>query len=82
MGGHIHLPYVLALQGLPRPMWAVQAGTAVSSRVREGAPNSVNLLRWGADSAPGCCQIEQWDYAAADRAFVRAKVSEVQPARP
>ena len=49
MGGHIHLPYVMPLQGLARPMWVVQAGTAVSSRVREGVPNSVNLLRWGAD---------------------------------
>ncbi|MBA4274743.1 MAG: DNA repair exonuclease, partial [Alphaproteobacteria bacterium] len=30
---------------------------------------------------PGCCQIEQWDYAAAQRAFVRALVTEVRPAR-
>jgi len=81
MGGHIHLPYVMALHDLARPMWAVQAGTAVSSRVREGVPNSVNLLRWGADSAPGCCRIERWDYSADDRAFVLAKVSEVRPAR-
>jgi hypothetical protein len=34
MGGHIHLPYVMPLPGLARPMWAVQAGTAVSHRVR------------------------------------------------
>jgi 3',5'-cyclic AMP phosphodiesterase CpdA len=81
MGGHIHLPYVMALQGLARPMWAVQAGTAVSSRVREDVPNSVNLLRWGEDSAPGCCQVEQWDFLADDQAFVRAKVTEVRPAR-
>ena len=81
MGGHIHLPYVMALDGLARPVWAVQAGTAVSSRVRKGVPNSVNLLRWGEDSAPGCCQIEQWDYASEDRGFVRAKLSEVRPAR-
>lgn len=81
MGGHIHLPYVMALQGLARPLWAVQVGTAVSSRVREGVPNSVNLLRWGEDSATGCCQIEQWDFSADERAFVRAKVSEVGPAR-
>ena len=80
MGGHIHLPYVMALPGLARPMWAVQAGTAVSSRVREGAPNSVNLLRWGAAASPGCCLIEQWDFSAAELAFVRAKVSEVRPA--
>lgn len=81
MGGHIHLPYVMALHGLARPMWTVQAGTAVSSRVREGVPNSVNLLRWGADSSPGCCRIEQWDFSGDDRAFVRAEVSEVRPAR-
>jgi hypothetical protein len=81
MGGHIHLPYVMALQGLARPLWAVQAGTAVSSRVRAGAPNSVNLLRWGSESAPGCCRIEQWDSSAAECAFVRATVGEVWPVR-
>jgi hypothetical protein len=37
MGGHIHLPYVMPLQGLARPLWVVQAGTAVSSRVRDRA---------------------------------------------
>jgi len=81
MGGHIHLPYVLALPGLARPMWAVQAGTAVSSRVRKGVPNSVNLLRWGADSPRGSCVIEQWDFSVADRAFVCAERTEVWPAR-
>ncbi|MCD0424144.1 metallophosphoesterase [Rubrivivax sp. JA1024] len=81
IGGHIHLPYVMPLQGLARPLWAVQAGTAVSSRVRDGAPNSVNLLRWGADWAPGCCRIEQWDYQTADRTFRIAKVCEVRPGR-
>jgi len=30
MGGHIHLPYTLALQGLARLTWLLQAGTAVS----------------------------------------------------
>ncbi len=82
MGGHIHLPYVLALPGLARPLWAVQAGTAVSSRVREGVPNSVNLLRWGRHATPGHCRIEQWDFSADQGAFVRAKVSDVRPARP
>ena len=46
MGGHIHLPFTLALQGLARQMWVVQAGTAVSTRTRPDVPNSVNLLRW------------------------------------
>jgi 3',5'-cyclic AMP phosphodiesterase CpdA len=81
IGGHIHLPFVLPLQGLPRPMWVVQAGTAVSTRLRDGAPNSVNLLRWGADAAPGCCRIEQWDYKAEDRAFQVVQVSEIRPDR-
>lgn len=81
MGGHIHLPYVMELQGLARPMWAVQAGTAVSTRVRPGVPNSVNLLRWGRDSTPGSCQVEQWDFSAESRAFVLANVTAVRPAR-
>jgi 3',5'-cyclic AMP phosphodiesterase CpdA len=81
IGGHIHLPYVMPLQGLARPLWVVQAGTAVSSRVRDRAPNSVNLLRWGADATPGCCRIEQWDYRTDDRTFRLAKVSEVRPVR-
>ena len=81
LGGHIHLPYVMALAGLARPMWAVQAGTAVSTRVRAGAANSVNVLRWGTDRAPGCCSIEQWDYAARTQCFVRTVVTDIQPAR-
>lgn len=78
MGGHIHLPYVMPAPGLARPLWVVQAGTAVSSLVRDGSPNSVNLLRWGTDAAPGCCRIEQWDYDADDRTFRVAKASEVR----
>lgn len=81
MGGHIHLPYVLPLAGLVRPMWAVQAGTAVSSRVRDGAPNSVNLVRWNGAGATRGCIIEQWDYKDASQAFVRKRVTEVSPAR-
>jgi 3',5'-cyclic AMP phosphodiesterase CpdA len=82
MGGHIHLPYVSALAGLARPMWAVQAGTAVSSRVRDGVPNSVNLLRWGNHAPPGRCLIERWDYVATAQAFVRTTVTDVAPGRP
>jgi 3',5'-cyclic AMP phosphodiesterase CpdA len=79
LGGHIHLPYVLALAGLARPLWAVQAGTAVSSRLRSGIPNSVNLLRWGTDSTLGRCRIEQWDFSSAAHAFVRVSVSDIRP---
>lgn len=93
MGGHIHLPYTLPLQTLSRPLWVVQAGTAVSSRTRSGVPNSVNVLRWGAvtdgggpnartPSEPsGCCLIERWDFEPFDRVFVRKAVSAMQPDR-
>ncbi|MBC7620430.1 MAG: metallophosphoesterase [Candidatus Saccharibacteria bacterium] len=81
LGGHIHLPYVMPVRGLARPIWAVQAGTAISSRVRRGAPNSVNLLRWGKAATQGRCRIEQWDFSAADQAFALASVTEVQPDR-
>jgi 3',5'-cyclic AMP phosphodiesterase CpdA len=81
MGGHIHLPYVMPLPGLSRPMWAVQAGTAVSRRVRDGRPNSVNLLRWGRGAPPGCCVVEQWDFAPAMASFALALKTALQPAR-
>ena len=93
MGGHIHLPYTMALHGWARRLWVVQAGTAVSSRTRPGVPNSVNILRWGeAAGAPGDppparteagrhCHIEQWDFAREARAFVCAAVTTVQPER-
>jgi 3',5'-cyclic AMP phosphodiesterase CpdA len=81
MGGHIHLPYLKALPNLPRPMWAVQAGTSVSSRIRDGMANSVNIVRCGTDAPDGCGVIEQWDYAAAFNAFVASKVTEITPAR-
>jgi 3',5'-cyclic AMP phosphodiesterase CpdA len=79
LGGHIHLPYVMPLFGptarLKRRLWVVQAGTAVSSRVREGIPNSVNLIRWGGVLPVGLCLVERWDYLAEAHAFARARVS-------
>ena len=74
LGGHIHLPYVsdlCALAGTSRRMYCVQAGTALSHRVRHGTPNSVNLLRWQAPppGAPRVCALERWDYDLADERF-------------
>jgi len=71
MGGHIHLPYVRSLDerydGLPRRVWTVQAGTAVSTRVRGDIPNSVNVLRHPAGATE--CLVERWDFDAAGAAF-------------
>lgn len=75
LGGHIHLPYVLPLHerlpGLARRLWVVQAGTAVSRRVRDGIPNSVNLLRWDAPLPGARCVVERWDYHDASDGFAR-----------
>lgn len=88
MGGHIHLPYVCDLSsqlaGLARRVWCVQAGTALSSRVRQGVPNSVNLLNYDLKAqplSPLLCDVERWNYQASEGAdrqtagaqFVRVK---------
>lgn len=77
LGGHIHLPFVLPLHehqtDLPQPIWAVQAGTAVSDRVRHDAGNSVNLLRAQRlpDGRRGCI-VERWDYVDERQGFQSA----------
>ena len=79
MGGHIHLPYVCDLSsrmaGLGRRMWCVQAGTALSTRVREGIPNSVNLLRYEGVGQPAPCVLERWDYKTTTDQFERVQSS-------
>jgi 3',5'-cyclic AMP phosphodiesterase CpdA len=72
LAGHIHLPFVLPLhesQPLARPLWAVNAGTAVSSRVRHDAGNSVNVLRTAEPPVAGRCTVEHWTYSNPQDAF-------------
>ena len=82
MGGHIHWPYACSLRlgfrDLPRDAWVVQAGTAVSSRTRDGAPNSVNVLRCEGSATSRRCRIERWDYAGAGRTFEHVESHEVE----
>ncbi len=73
LGGHIHLPYVRPLgeryPALSRQIWAVQAGTALSDRIREDAPNSVNLIRFDPRIDPMICTVERWDCPISDPKF-------------
>ncbi|NID15624.1 metallophosphoesterase family protein [Luteibacter yeojuensis] len=70
LGGHIHLPYVRRLDAedrkLLRPLWSVQAGTALSTRIREGIGNSFHAIRYERTDA---CSVEQWDYDEGVRRF-------------
>ncbi len=70
LGGHIHLPFVLPL---PSGGWAVQAGTAVSARVRGLAGHSVNLISIEAGAAE-CATVQRWDHDTGQRAFVQRSV--------
>ncbi|MDI1239012.1 MAG: metallophosphoesterase [Polaromonas sp.] len=87
MGGHIHLPYVCELSScvndLPRRLWCVQAGTALSSRIRREAPNSVNLLLCDPAHQPFQGRLERWDFRGAGAAgrFELAHTSELMPDR-
>jgi 3',5'-cyclic AMP phosphodiesterase CpdA len=66
LSGHIHLPFFLPLDPARRS-WALQAGTVVSSRVRAGAPPSLNLVRRLGEG----WRMERWNYDAERAAFAR-----------
>lgn len=76
LGGHIHLPFVLRLDGEGlRTAWAVQAGTAVSRRTRPGTDNSVNLIRCTLRHGRRCGIVERWSYRASAEAFELAALN-------
>lgn len=83
LGGHIHLPYVrpLRAEGLAQPAWAVQAGTALSSRVRGNVPNSVNIIHYDYSATARRCCVEQWNYTADSACFNMALRTELDLAR-
>lgn len=82
LSGHIHLPFVESFgehfADLPRALWAVEAGTAVSARIREGADNSVNLIRRDDVDVLAHCIVERWDYAPAAQRFERISASRLR----
>lgn len=69
LGGHIHLPAVLPLRPPPRPMWGVQAGTAVSTRLRHGTRNSVTELLLPPARGERRCAVRFWTWRAGDAEF-------------
>ena len=82
LGGHIHYPYVLPLHiqtdGLARRMWAVQAGTAVSTRVRPEADNSVNFIRYTFADGYRRAEIERWEWRPVLGQFERMHVDTLE----
>lgn len=78
LGGHIHLPYCCKVSTASRPLWVVQAGTALSSRVRNGIPNSVNFIRYDAAVTPLQCSIERWNFDSAEQCFSFCEETQTQ----
>lgn len=73
LGGHIHLPYVRPLntetRALKSELWSVQAGTALSTRIRDGISNSFNVIHHDPSTDRSVCIVEQWDYNEANGRF-------------
>lgn len=80
LGGHIHLPFIVPLHerftDLPRNLWAVQAGTAISHRIRHDAGNSINLIRYdGAGLTGRNATVERWDYLDSAQDFRAVEIT-------
>ena len=76
LSGHIHRSFIVQAADGARGLWCVQAGTAVSRRLRRGEPNEVNLIRW----SDGECVVEQWEHRG-PAGFVPARRAAFRPAR-
>ena len=68
LAGHIHWPFAHRLEG-SRPMWAINAGTAISSRIRDGVPQSCNLLCFEPGRSRQTLALERWMFDAATGRF-------------
>lgn len=86
LGGHIHLPYIQPLRQryprIERDIWAVQAGTALSHRLRDGIDNSCNIIHYDAAQDGHGCHVERWDFDAATGAFRRINDTRLLLDRP
>lgn len=75
LAGHIHYPFCASLErrypGVPASCWTLQAGTAVSRRVRDHKANSFNLIEWC--SGQDMIELERWDFTPALPGFLRVE---------
>lgn len=75
LGGHIHYPFMAPLRGhyphIETDAWVMQAGTAVSRRVRSRKPNSFNKIFVQESRANS--RIEQWNFDDKQADFVRVE---------
>lgn len=82
LGGHIHRPFICGLHeylaDMSHQVWAVQAGTAVSTRIRHDSNNSINLIRYGFGEMARCCAIERWDYDDVSDEFAMVERKDVR----
>jgi 3',5'-cyclic AMP phosphodiesterase CpdA len=74
LGGHIHLPYCLEVRtaDLRQSGVVLQAGTCLSNRLRNGIPNSYNLVTLHRQGNQRQLLMERRDYDAASDRFVVA----------
>jgi 3',5'-cyclic AMP phosphodiesterase CpdA len=77
MSGHVHVPILTTTRKrfpeLSRHFVLAGAGTAVSHRVRSGAPNSFNMLNIANENAAKSVQISQYEFVAGNPMFSKAK---------
>lgn len=64
-----------------RELWSVQAGTAVSSRVRRRFPHSVNVVHYEPESRPALCLVERWDLPPGASHFETVATTEIRLSR-
>ncbi len=75
IGGHIHLPYCIEVRttNLSDSSVLLQAGTCLSHRVRDGIPNSYNILTLHCSGDARSIGVERRDFDAATGRFAVAR---------
>ncbi|ASJ74294.1 metallophosphoesterase family protein [Granulosicoccus antarcticus] len=86
LSGHVHRPFLLDAteqliantgEGEP-PMWILNAGTAISKRVRHDHPNSYNLVKIDERAGFDGIAVERWDYRVEGRQFFQQATRSVE----